>query len=105
MGMYFTGLYEAALHSHPAHLAMYAHFLVAGYLFFWLLIGVDRPPRPVPHPLRLPLLFASMVLHAFFGVIPMQSDQWPTHPSCAGPTSPPTPPSPVGMPRLRFDFA
>jgi len=74
-GMYFTGLYETALRSHAAHLLMYAHFLAAGYLFFWLLIGVDRPPRPVPHPLRLPLLFASMVFHAFFRLIVMQSDQ------------------------------
>ncbi|HEV2089040.1 MAG TPA: cytochrome c oxidase assembly protein, partial [Cryptosporangiaceae bacterium] len=72
-GMYFTGLYELALRSHAAHLAMFAHFLAAGYLFFWVLIGVDPAPRRVPYPLRVVLLFASMVFHAFFGVAIMQS--------------------------------
>ncbi len=71
--MYFTGLYELALRSHAAHLAMFAHFLGAGYLFFWVLIGVDPAPRTVPYPLRVVLLFASMVFHAFFGVAIMQS--------------------------------
>ena len=74
-GMYFTGLYELALRSHAAHLAMFAHFLAAGYLFFWVLIGVDPAPRTVPHPLRIPLLFISMVFHAIFGLVIMQSAQ------------------------------
>jgi cytochrome c oxidase assembly factor CtaG/putative copper export protein len=70
--MYFTGVYELTLRSHLAHLLMYAHFLFAGSLFFWILIGVDPAPRQLPYPARIPLLFASMVFHAFFGVAIMQ---------------------------------
>ncbi|WP_018254771.1 cytochrome c oxidase assembly protein [Salinispora mooreana] len=71
--MYFTGLYELALRSHAAHLAMVGHFVGAGYLFFWVVIGVDPAPRRIPHPLKLILVLISMVLHAFLGVTLMQS--------------------------------
>jgi len=72
--MYFTGLYEFALRSHAAHLAMMLHFLGAGYLFFWVVIGVDPTPRPRPAPpLRLVLVLLAMVLHAFLGVAIMQA--------------------------------
>jgi putative copper resistance protein D len=72
--MYFTGLYEVTLRSHLAHLLMFAHFLLAGCLFFWILIGIDPTPRQLPYPVRIPLLFVSMVFHAFFGVAIMQSE-------------------------------
>ena len=71
--MYFTGLYELALRSHAAHLAMIAHLVGSGYFFFWLLIGVDPPPKPVPHPVRVLMLFVTMVFHAIFGLAIMQS--------------------------------
>jgi putative copper resistance protein D len=73
--MYFTGLYEVTLRSHLAHLLMFAHFLLAGCLFFWILIGIDPAPRQLPYPVRIPLLFVSMVFHAFFGVAIMQSEK------------------------------
>jgi putative copper resistance protein D len=72
--MYFTGVYELTLRSHLAHLLMFAHFLFAGSLFFWILIGIDPAPRQLPYPVRIPLLFVSMVFHAFFGVAIMQSE-------------------------------
>ncbi|MEU0556980.1 cytochrome c oxidase assembly protein [Dactylosporangium sp. NPDC006015] len=72
-GLYFTGLFELALRSHAAHLAMQAHFLAAGYLFFHTLIGVDPGRRPAPFPLRMVLLFAAMALHAIFGLAVQQS--------------------------------
>ncbi|GAA3234460.1 cytochrome c oxidase assembly protein [Dactylosporangium siamense] len=72
-GLYFTGLFELALRSHAAHLAMQAHFLTAGYLFFHALIGVDPGRRPAPYPLRMLLLFAAMALHAIFGLAIQQS--------------------------------
>ncbi|WP_163511648.1 cytochrome c oxidase assembly protein [Fodinicola acaciae] len=71
--MYFTGLYEQMLRSHALHLLMFTHFLAAGYLFFWILIGVDPAPRPLPYPVRIPLLFVSMIFHAFFGLALMQT--------------------------------
>jgi cytochrome c oxidase assembly factor CtaG/putative copper export protein len=45
-------------------------FLGAGYLFFWVLVGVDPAPGArLPHVARLAVLVASMPFHALFGVI------------------------------------
>lgn len=71
--LYFSGLFDTALRYHWAHLAMNAHFMLVGYLFFWPLIGVDPAPRRLPPLGRLGLMFASMPFHAFFGVILMNS--------------------------------
>ena len=79
-GMYFTGLYELALRSHPVHLWMLLHLLLAGYLFYWTVVGVDPTPHRVAPPIRLLVLFAGMAFHAFFGValmlsgVPMAAD-------------------------------
>lgn len=70
-GLYFSGLFEAAAGSHFAHLAMNLHFLVSGYLFYWVVIGIDPTPRPIPHLAKLAVVFASLPLHAFFGVVLM----------------------------------
>lgn len=69
--LYFSGLFDAALNYHWAHLLMNAHFLLAGYVFYWPVIGIDPAPRRLPHLGRLGLLFAAMPFHAFFGVILM----------------------------------
>ncbi|RSM39244.1 copper resistance protein CopD, partial [Actinoplanes sp. ATCC 53533] len=66
--MYFSDAYEYALRNHPAHLALYLHFLLSGYLFFAVLISPDPLPRRVPHMARLVVLMASLAFHAFFGV-------------------------------------
>jgi cytochrome c oxidase assembly factor CtaG len=68
-GLYFSGLFEASMRNHWGHLAMQAHFLASGGLFFWVLVGIDPTPRRLPHAARLPLLFVVMVFHAFFGVV------------------------------------
>ncbi|PXY28374.1 copper resistance protein CopD [Prauserella muralis] len=67
-GLYYSGLFDAALNYHWAHLAMNAHFLLVGYVFYWPVIGVDPAPRRLPPLGRLGLVFASMPFHAFFGV-------------------------------------
>ncbi|MFI5613348.1 cytochrome c oxidase assembly protein [Amycolatopsis sp. NPDC051903] len=69
--LYFSGLFDAALNYHWAHLAMNAHFLLAGYVFYWPVIGVDPAPRKIPPIGRLGMMFAAMPFHAFFGVILM----------------------------------
>lgn len=70
-GLYFGGIFAAAADSHGAHLAMNAHFLLSGYLFYWVVIGIDPTPRPIPHLAKLAMVFGSLPLHAFFGVVLM----------------------------------
>lgn len=70
-GLYFTGIFGEFMRFHWAHQLMNVHFLIAGYLFYALVIGVDRPPRPLPHIGRLGFVLAAMPFHAFFGVILM----------------------------------
>ena len=68
VGFYFSPLFELALRTHTGHVLMTLHFLLAGYLFAWVLVGIDPGPRRWPHSLRLVILFATISFHAFFGV-------------------------------------
>ncbi len=72
-GLYFGGIFDAAVGSHAAHLAMNVHFLLSGYLFYWVVIGVDPTPRPIPPLGKVGMVFASLPLHAFFGVVLMST--------------------------------
>ena len=74
-GLYFGGIFEAGAGSHAAHVAMNLHFLLSGYLFYWVVIGVDPTPRPIPPLAKLAIVFASLPLHAFFGVVLMGSKE------------------------------
>ncbi|MBM7818244.1 putative copper resistance protein D [Cellulosimicrobium cellulans] len=65
---YYTPAFEYALTTYAGHLAMLAHFTLAGYLFANALVGIDPGPHRPPYPQRLLLLFATMAFHAFFGV-------------------------------------
>jgi cytochrome c oxidase assembly factor CtaG/putative copper export protein len=67
-GLYFGNIFDEAVGSHAGHLAMNVHFLVSGYLFYWVVIGVDPTPRPIPPIAKVGVVFASLPLHAFFGV-------------------------------------
>ncbi|MGV0745856.1 cytochrome c oxidase assembly protein [Mycolicibacterium sp. XJ870] len=70
-GLYFGGLFDAAVSNHAAHVLMNVHFLLSGYLFYWVVIGIDPTPRPIPHIGKIAMVFASLPLHAFFGVVLM----------------------------------
>ncbi len=67
-GLYFTSLYEASLRSDLVHEVTHAHFLMAGCLFFWPIIGVDQLPGRLPHWARLMLLFLTFPLHALLAL-------------------------------------
>lgn len=71
---YWTGLFELALTTHTGHLVMTAHFILAGYLFAWVLVGVDPGPKRWSPLLRLMVLFATVAFHAFFGVAMLSGD-------------------------------
>ena len=73
-GLYFGGIFDAAVGIRAAHLAMNLHFLLSGYLFYWVVIGVDPTPRPIPPLGKVGMVFASLPLHAFFGVVLMSTN-------------------------------
>lgn len=72
--LYLGGIFSANVDSHTAHLLMTAHFLVSGYLFYWVVIGVDPAPRQVQPITKVAMVFGSLPFHAFFGVTLMSMD-------------------------------
>ena len=70
---YFTGFFEYAMRNHTAHLLMSMHFVLAGYLFYEVIIGIDPLPKRPPYVARVGLQFAAIVVHAFFGLALMES--------------------------------
>ena len=72
-GLYLSDLLGTLMRYHLGHLAMLVHFVLAGYLLFWVLIGAD-PGRRRVHPAMLTVVhFLAMVAHAFFGFVLLQS--------------------------------
>ncbi|MGQ4518548.1 cytochrome c oxidase assembly protein [Dermabacteraceae bacterium P13077] len=70
---YFAGFFTLAMFYHAAHVFMTVHFLLSGYLFAWVLIGVDPSPHPLNHAMRLITLLVTLSFHAFFGVAVISS--------------------------------
>lgn len=73
-GLYFSDLFGTMVQYHWAHQLMNIHFILVGYLYNGLVIGVDQIPMRLPHLGRLGLVMAAMPFHAFFGVILMGSN-------------------------------
>ena len=66
--LYMTPLFGKLMYSHSGHILMNMHFLLAGYLFFYVIVGIDPNPRKIPHIVRIIVLFAAMSIHAFFSI-------------------------------------
>ena len=71
--IYFSGLFEDMMTSHVGHLLMSVHFLVVGYLYYWVIIGIDPAPRRLSPFVKLALLLAALPFHAFFGLALMNA--------------------------------
>ena len=69
--VYFGGFYETLASEHLGHMFMNVHFLISGYLFYWVIIGVDAAPRQFTPMYRLMVLLGSLPFHAFFGILLM----------------------------------
>lgn len=65
---YFTPLFEQSMYHHLGHVLMTVHFLASGYLFAWVLIGIDPATKPINPVLKLITLLVTLSFHAFFGV-------------------------------------
>lgn len=66
--LYLGGIFDTFADSHAAHLLMNLHFLLSGYLFYWVVIGIDPKPRQVEPLTKLAMVFGSLPFHAFFGI-------------------------------------
>ncbi len=71
--LYFTDLFDVMISSHLGHLFMTVHFVLTGYLYYWVIIGVDPAPRRLSSPIKLAVLLAALPFHAFFGLALMSS--------------------------------
>jgi putative membrane protein len=66
--VYFTPLLELSLRNGLVHAAIHVHFLAAGCLFFWPLVGIDPVRWNLPHGVRLLVLLVSVPVHAVLGI-------------------------------------
>ncbi|QLY30307.1 cytochrome c oxidase assembly protein [Nocardia huaxiensis] len=66
--LYLGGIFDKFVDSHGAHLLMNTHFLLSGYLFYWVVIGIDPKPRQVEPLTKVGMVFGSLPFHAFFGI-------------------------------------
>lgn len=62
--LYFTPLYDATAASPALHHLVHLHFLLAGYLFAWVIAGPDPAPRRPSVPARLVVLGVAILGHA-----------------------------------------
>ncbi|WP_277453056.1 cytochrome c oxidase assembly protein [Janibacter sp. DB-40] len=72
---YYSPLFELAMRTHTGHVLMMLHFVMSGYLFTWVLIGVDPGPKRWSPIALLVVLFVTISFHAFFGVLITQSTE------------------------------
>ncbi|WP_441248587.1 cytochrome c oxidase assembly protein [Kitasatospora sp. McL0602] len=72
-GLYFTPLFDFLMQYRLGHIGMMVHFLAAGMLFFWPIMGVDPGPHRPGFVMRIIELFMGMPFHAFFGVAVMMA--------------------------------
>jgi putative copper resistance protein D len=73
--LYTTPLYELSLRNGSVHGGVHVHMFLAGCLFFWAVVGIDRAPVQLSHPARLGLVLLAVPFHAFLGIVLLSTDQ------------------------------
>ena len=71
--LYFTPIFGDLMSNHIGHLLMNIHFILAGALFYHVVIGVDPNPFHPPFIVKIAILLAAMSIHAFFSVALMSA--------------------------------
>jgi putative membrane protein len=72
-GLYYSPLFDLSLRNRFVHDLVHLHFLGAGLLFWWPLVGIDPTRWRLHHLARLLLVFLMVPFHAFLGVAIMNS--------------------------------
>lgn len=71
--LYFTPVYELSLRNEVVHQFVHLHFVVAGSVFFWAVIGLDPVAWRIPYGFRLFLVLLTVPFHAILGLALMAS--------------------------------
>lgn len=71
--VYFSDLFEFLMGSHLGHAVMEFHFLLSGFLFYYVVVGIDPSPRQLPPMMRMLVIMIALPFHAFFSVALMSS--------------------------------
>jgi putative copper resistance protein D len=71
--LYFSPLFDLSLRQPLVHDLVHLHFLAAGLLFWWPVVGLDPSRWRLPHIARLGFVFLMVPFHAFLGVAIMNS--------------------------------
>lgn len=74
--LYLTPLYVRSLEDPVIHYLIHVHFLLAGYLFTWSLIGPDPGPKRPGFYTRLLVIFLSIATHGFLSKL-MYAHEYP----------------------------
>ena len=67
--LYLSPLFALSLRNPVVHAAVHGHFLAAGCVFLWPLLGTDSLPRPLPYGARILTVLAAVPFHAFLGMV------------------------------------
>jgi putative copper resistance protein D len=77
---YFTDWFPLAQSSHAAHLASQIVFLASGFVYFWVVMGVDPLPSPVDVLTRIRLLLACLSVQVLLAAAladgPVVAESW-----------------------------
>ena len=69
VALYLSPLFPLSLRNPVVHAAVHLHFLTAGCVFLWPLLGADPLPRPLPYGARVLTVLAAVPFHAFLGMV------------------------------------
>lgn len=73
--LYLSPLFDWMAPQHGGHLFMMGHFIISGYVFYWVIIGVDAAPRQLSPFVKMMTLLAVTAFHAWFGIAMMQMSE------------------------------
>jgi putative copper resistance protein D len=72
--LYTTPLYELSLRNDWVHSAVHLHFVLAGSIFFWSVVGLDPVAHRLPYGARLLVVLLTVPFHAFLGIMLLSGD-------------------------------
>ncbi len=73
--LYLTPIYELSVTNQWVHVAVHGHFLVAGSVFYWAVIGLDPVSWRLPFGVRLGLVLLTIPFHSFLALALMSGTE------------------------------